>query len=113
MKAMGANIEGVKKKLSTWAKAKGLEHAMACQVGGDGSYPSMYGLADALVLSKVKQALGLDACVFALHLLHPRRRLPSSSSPSSLPSSSSECEVLCCVAIGTGASLALQVQRRS
>jgi hypothetical protein len=109
MKAMGANIEGVKKKLSTWAKAKGLEHAMACQVGGDGSYPSMYGLADALVLSKVKQALGLDACVFALHLLHPRRRLPSSSSPSS----SSECEVLCCVAIGTGASLALQVQRRS
>jgi hypothetical protein len=64
MRAIGASIEGLKKKISTWAKAKGLEHAMACQVGGDGSYPCMYGLADKLVLSKVKENLGLDACKF-------------------------------------------------
>ena len=58
MRAIGASIEGVKKKISTWAKAKGLEHARACEVGGDGTYPLMYGLADTLVLSKVKQNLG-------------------------------------------------------
>ena len=58
MRAIGASIEGVKKKISTWAKAKGLEHARACEVGGDGSYPSMYGLAVTLVLSKVKENLG-------------------------------------------------------
>jgi long-chain-fatty-acid--CoA ligase ACSBG len=58
MRAIGASVEGLKKTIATWAKAKGLEHAVACQVGGDGSYPSMYGLADSIVLSKVKENLG-------------------------------------------------------
>lgn len=54
------------KKIATWAKAKGLAHAAACQIGGDGSYPPLYGLADKLVLSKVKAKLGLDKCEFGM-----------------------------------------------
>ena len=34
-------------------------------MGGSGEEPDWYGLASGLVLSKVKMALGLDACKFA------------------------------------------------
>ena len=33
-------------------------------MGGDGGYPCCYGLADKLILQKVKQNLGLDKCKF-------------------------------------------------
>jgi len=66
LKAVGAATKGIKKKLSTWAKGKGLAHQTACQLGGDGSYPPMYGLADKLVLNKIKQALGLEHCKVAI-----------------------------------------------
>lgn len=62
MKAIGASITGKKKQISTWAKGKGLEHQMNCQMGGSGAYPKYYGLADKIVLSKVKAKLGLDKC---------------------------------------------------
>ena len=52
------------KVLATWAKAKGLEHAKNCQMGGSGAKPAFYGLANKIVLSKVKAALGLSKCKF-------------------------------------------------
>eukprot|EP00039_Didymoeca_costata_P031340 m.34247 g.34247 ORF g.34247 m.34247 type:complete len:764 (-) comp8694_c0_seq1:2597-4888(-) len=64
MKAIGAKITGLKKKLSTWAKAKGLEHQQNCQLGGSGAYPPFYGIAEKIVLGNVKKALGLDKCKF-------------------------------------------------
>mmetsp|Transcript_49195 Transcript_49195/g.72149 ORF Transcript_49195/g.72149 Transcript_49195/m.72149 type:complete len:764 (-) Transcript_49195:375-2666(-) len=64
MKAIGKSTKGIKKVLATWAKAKGLEHARNCQMGGSGAKPAFYGLANKLVLSKVKMALGLNQCKF-------------------------------------------------
>jgi len=64
MKAVGAATKGLKKKISTWAKAKGLEHQRACQLGGTGEYPPFYGVAEAIVLGNVKKALGLEHCKF-------------------------------------------------
>jgi long-chain-fatty-acid--CoA ligase ACSBG len=64
MKKIGASTKGLKKKISTWAKAKGLAHQSACQMGGTGAKPPFYALADKIVLKKVKQALGLDFCKF-------------------------------------------------
>lgn len=60
MKAIGAQATGVKRKISTWAKAKG-------RVGGHAKLegrctPFGYGLANALVFKKVRKALGLDRC---------------------------------------------------
>jgi len=66
MKAIGAQTKGIKKKIATWAKSKGLEHQKECQIGGTGAYPSNYARADKLVLSKVKTALGLEQCKFGL-----------------------------------------------
>mmetsp|Transcript_31410 Transcript_31410/g.61216 ORF Transcript_31410/g.61216 Transcript_31410/m.61216 type:complete len:754 (-) Transcript_31410:236-2497(-) len=64
MKAIGAQTKGLKKKISTWAKSKGLEHARNCNLGGSGVVPSNYARAEKLVLSKVKLALGLEECKF-------------------------------------------------
>merc|ERR1712139_278461 len=43
---------------------KGLDHAKHCQLGEDGAYPGGYGVAEKLVLSKIKAALGLDCVKF-------------------------------------------------
>lgn len=64
LKALGATVTGLKKKISTWAKGKGLEYANNCQLGGTGAFPGKYGLADKKVLSKIKDALGLSECIF-------------------------------------------------
>jgi len=64
MKAMGASTKGLKKAIATFAKGKGLDHAKHCQLGEDGAYPGGYGVAEKLVLSKIKAALGLDQCKF-------------------------------------------------
>jgi len=64
MKAVGASTKGLKKKIATWAKGKGLEYARNCQLGGSGAVPSNYARANKIVLSKVKMALGLDQCTF-------------------------------------------------
>eukprot|EP00927_Polykrikos_kofoidii_P054443 TRINITY_DN48856_c0_g1_i1.p1 TRINITY_DN48856_c0_g1~~TRINITY_DN48856_c0_g1_i1.p1 ORF type:complete len:741 (+),score=113.13 TRINITY_DN48856_c0_g1_i1:49-2271(+) len=62
MMEVGATITGVKRQISTWAKGKGLQHARNLQVGGSGAKPFLHGLADNLILSKARDALGLDKC---------------------------------------------------
>jgi len=64
MKAVGAKVTGTKRKLANWAKSKGLQYQENMQLGGTGARPSNYGLAEALVLKKVKTALGLDEMKF-------------------------------------------------
>ena len=68
MKAVGAKTVGMKRKVADWAKSKGMAHGNATQLGGDGSYPAFYGLAEALVLGKVKSALGLQCCKYGERL---------------------------------------------
>ena len=62
MMAVGASITGVKKSLATWAKGKGLQYAKNQQIGGSFAKPVFHGVADKLVLSKARDALGLDKC---------------------------------------------------
>lgn len=66
LRAIGAANEGLKASIAAWAKGLGLDHAKQCQLGGAGSYPVGYGLADTVVLSNVKAALGLDQCKFGM-----------------------------------------------
>merc|ERR1711920_447565 len=64
MRTLGASVSSTKKAVADWAKGLGLAHAQECQLGGSGAYPVGYGLANTLVLSNVKAALGLDECKF-------------------------------------------------
>lgn len=64
LKAVGAKTKGLKKVIATWAKSLGLEHQRNNQLGGSGEMPWFYGLADGIVLKKVKAAVGLDQCKF-------------------------------------------------
>jgi len=66
IRAIGAETTGVKKMIATWAKEKGLAYAKNCQLGGSGSKPFGYGLADSLVLSKIKANLGLQELKFGM-----------------------------------------------
>eukprot|EP00760_Papus_ankaliazontas_P010100 PhM_4_TR14202/c0_g1_i1/m.70140/K15013/ACSBG; long-chain-fatty-acid--CoA ligase ACSBG len=58
-KAKAAPATGLKKRLVEWAKDVGLRAARAQQADGDGVIPRGYWLADRLVYSKVREALGL------------------------------------------------------
>jgi len=60
LRTLGANNPGWKKSLAAWAKDKGVRRARGQQLGGDGAQPGGYGLANKVVLSKVKGLLGLD-----------------------------------------------------
>lgn len=62
MVQMGRETTGIKKMLSTWAKSCGLDHSKRMQYGNAGGVPFGYGCANSLVLSKIKEALGLDQC---------------------------------------------------
>jgi long-chain-fatty-acid--CoA ligase ACSBG len=62
MMAVGATITGVKKTIATWAKGKGLEYCRNLQAGGSGAKPFLHGVADKLILSKAREALGLHKC---------------------------------------------------
>lgn len=64
LRSIGAQTTGIKKSLSSWAKNLGLQHAKNCQLGSSGRYPSGYGVANSVVLKKVKAAIGLDKCKF-------------------------------------------------
>lgn len=59
MLAVGRTVTGVKKSISTWAKGCGSEKSDRAQYGGDYGAPFGYGCANSLVLSKIKQLLGL------------------------------------------------------
>merc|ERR1719506_3075580 len=45
-----------------WAKNQGLLTAKALQYGGSGKTSTFLGLADGMILSRIRAALGLDAC---------------------------------------------------
>jgi len=64
MMGVSATMTGIKKTLATWAKGKGLEYARNLQIGGSGQKPILHGIADKLILSKARSALGLDECAF-------------------------------------------------
>lgn len=66
LRALGASNPNWKKSLAAWAKDKGVRRARANQLGGDGLQPSGYGLANKVVLSKIKQKLGLDKVKFGI-----------------------------------------------
>lgn len=66
MRAIGRETTGFKKTLSTWAKEKGRAKSEMAQYGQSGDLPGCFGCANALVLSKIKLALGLDQCYFAV-----------------------------------------------
>ncbi len=64
MAAVGAKNTGLKKKISAWARGQGLAGGYAEQKGE--AKPMLYGLADKLVFSKVRDALGLDQARIAV-----------------------------------------------
>lgn len=74
MRALGASVTGLKKKIATWAKAKGLEHSRNCLLGGSGARPWGYSVANAVVFKKAKAALGLDQCKYGFTGAAPIRK---------------------------------------
>jgi len=64
IRAIGAASTGCKKSVSTWAKAKALEHAKNITLGGNGAVPGMHCLA-MKIMKAVKGAVGLDQCKYA------------------------------------------------
>ncbi len=65
MAQIGRSITGIKKSISTWAKGCGKEKSVRAQFGGSGGNPFGFGCANAIVLSKAKNALGLNECRIA------------------------------------------------
>lgn len=65
IKAIGAEATGLKKSVATYAKDLGVTHARACQIGGTGATPAMYGLVEGVVLKAIKANLGLQDCKYA------------------------------------------------
>ncbi|TMW57044.1 hypothetical protein Poli38472_002969 [Pythium oligandrum] len=62
MREIGGKTTGLKKTLATWAKEKGAEKTERAQFGADGRKSLSFRLANRIVLSKVKEALGLENC---------------------------------------------------
>lgn len=62
MREIGASTTGFKKVLATWAKGKGAKKTERFQFGGDGRKSLSFRLANRVILSKIKEALGLDQC---------------------------------------------------
>jgi long-subunit acyl-CoA synthetase (AMP-forming) len=58
IEAVGAKNPPIKKKIAKWAREQGLAGGYADQTGA--ARPMLYGLADKLVFSKVRQNLGFD-----------------------------------------------------
>lgn len=57
---IGRANHGLKLKIATWAKAKGLAHARSLQYKSTAPAPGCFGCANKLVYSKVKANLGLN-----------------------------------------------------
>jgi long-chain-fatty-acid--CoA ligase ACSBG len=63
MISIGKHTTGLKKTLVTWAKGVGARKNELAQYGQSGGLPCGYTIANTLVFSKVKAALGLDRCL--------------------------------------------------
>jgi len=74
IRTIGAQASGLKRHVAGVAKGVALDYAVRSQLGGDGSVPWGYSLANSVVLSKVKGTLGLDKCRFACTGAAPIRR---------------------------------------
>lgn len=61
MTAIGSQITGIKKLISTWAKSVTLQHWQEAMEGKD-AQSLQYKIAKNFILSKVKSALGLSQC---------------------------------------------------
>lgn len=62
MQEIGSRTTGIKRDLASWAKGLGTAKNTAHQFGGNGGAPCGFGCANALILGKIKQALGLERC---------------------------------------------------
>lgn len=62
MREIGSQTTGFKKVVALWAKEKGAKKTARSQFGGDGRKSLSFRLANHVVLSKIKEALGLDQC---------------------------------------------------
>mmetsp|Transcript_19225 Transcript_19225/g.32531 ORF Transcript_19225/g.32531 Transcript_19225/m.32531 type:complete len:660 (-) Transcript_19225:312-2291(-) len=74
MVQMGRANSGVKALLGKWAKSLGAEHSRLAQYGNRGGAPCCFTCANTLVLTKIKEALGLDqakACFTAAAPIAP------------------------------------------
>jgi len=61
--SIGAQTTGLKKRLVGWAKDKATQKMVLAQYGNSGGAPCGFGIANAVVLMRVKEALGLDQCI--------------------------------------------------
>ncbi len=64
MREKGKSVPTVLRAISTWAKKIGLKFSENKQLRGSGEVPLLHWLADRLVFSKVRTALGLDRAKF-------------------------------------------------
>lgn len=63
MWSISAQTTGIKKRIATYAKDKAAQKTELAQYGKSGGAPCGFGIANALVLSRVKEALGLEQCI--------------------------------------------------
>lgn len=64
MRDIGGKTTGLKKTLASWAKDEGAKNTERSQFGADGRKSLSFRLANRMVLSKIKDALGLDKCKY-------------------------------------------------
>ncbi|KAG1710287.1 hypothetical protein DVH05_017291 [Phytophthora capsici] len=63
MWSIAAQTTGIKKRIAAWAKDKAAQKTELAQYGNSGGAPCGFGVANAVVLMRVKEALGLDQCI--------------------------------------------------
>uniref|UniRef100_A0AAV1UP22 AMP-dependent synthetase/ligase domain-containing protein n=1 Tax=Peronospora matthiolae TaxID=2874970 RepID=A0AAV1UP22_9STRA len=63
MWSIAAQTHGIKKRIAAWAKDKAAQKTALAQYGNSGGAPCGFGVANAVVLMRVKEALGLDQCI--------------------------------------------------
>jgi len=66
IRAIGASTTGVKKSLATWAKDLALTKAKNSQLNGSFEAPFGFCIADKVILTKIKENLGLEKCKVAI-----------------------------------------------